>query len=76
MPGYVGFRNFVYVVERRLSPAQAERVRGGSTSRWNKGEVLLVDPQWTGYVEDASRICNDGAVLVEDDVNLITPTFR
>jgi hypothetical protein len=76
MGGYVGFQSFVYVVERRLSPAQAEKVRRGSTPRWAEGEVVLVDPQWTGDVVDANRICNDGAILVEDDVNMTTPTFR
>jgi len=71
--GYVGFRPFVYVVERKLSPKEVARGQGWHP--WEKSHAYIAGEEEVGTKGDMARICRDQAILSEDDVNLITPNL-
>lgn len=69
--GYVGYQPFLYVLQRARSPAEQA---SDSMGVWREGEVIIIaEPHHCGHLVDFARLCRDGSLLTDDEINRASP---
>lgn len=68
--GYVGFRPFATVVERRQSPSEA--ARGSEYIAWSEGVTVIGSPDACGANADIAFHCEPDGVTADEELRMAT----